>query len=629
MENLDGQEPKNSLASHYIPSVVSIVAGSALLLVAVFSGQGLGLNKALQARLQAMRSSASGVLSTTPNPLQVCSGGNPGSVVFSWALNENPTVELRQDGKDGKLIYQGVGSGSFTLNSPANGSNFYLYKVVTNTSYSWRYVRGQGWAKTPSTSTDMQEVGNSRITYTQDGCNVLPPVTTTGAPISGTFIYPQTLSDASIEQSFAEIESLGMDTVIISQTKGTGATCGSYDWGTGFPGKLTTIFDSAERHNLKVYTGLILSYSPNCTWPDKNVVAITEDLAATIATQYGNRSSFAGWYIPDEPSLAVWDPQFATSYYEYYNALVKGVKAKLNKPVMIAPILGGANGQSPAQIASKALAFQQAVNPDIQAWQDSVQTYSVNLGWTKRGTPTVAEYWRAIAGALGKNKFWADAEIGNCCELWSGGGYYPASFDRVVKQLDAGQYAGKTVVWLQQLQMTNLKSSSQYVVAPGASRLLASYKARYGLDSALAYLKSSYMWITAPSANYPDSGNELTNSIAGDPKRFDDPEWVGILGNPEIELNFGSSKKIDWVGVHLLNETAPSILFPSKLALSCSQDGVNFTSLGSWNLPIQPKDSEYVFSNPAPLGAECSDMRVKFTGSSWTFLSELEIVAKR
>jgi hypothetical protein len=101
-------------------------------------------------------------------------------------------------------------------------------------------------------------------------------------------------------------------------------------------------------------------------------------------------------------------------------------------------------------------------------------------------------------------------------------------------------------------------------------------------------------------------------------------------GDVTIEIDLGQIQVLDWVGVHLLDQNAPSIFFPTAMALDSRNDPASaWSPLGSWPVPVSRFDSEYVMSNDVPLGASLRYLRVRLTNpNAWTFISEIELVAR-
>lgn len=450
------------------------------------------------------------------------------------------------------------------------------------------------------------------------------------APLDGTFLFlgagaTPAIPDANVPSYFAELASLGMNTVVIAATRrkvSGGCGPGDYAWVGGMPDRLPFLLEQASARGIQVYVGLDLTTDvcPNFyAEPNASLTASDTALALdAIVARVGNHPAFAGVYIPDEPGLC-WPSMFG-----YYRAIVTQVRARTAKPIVVAPYLAAAT-QAPQVVAAMARDFLVATGVDIEAWQDSVGADAIDLGWG-RG-PTVEAYFSAIAGAIGREHLWADTELFSygILDHFDGAPYSPASIRRLNQQLFAvrPEFTSKRLSWLGQYHMGSVDTAR----FPEAERLLASYRAIYGLGGEMI-TPLGYTYATPPAAAYPDSGNELSNVRTGDPKRYTQADWVGIEGNASVTFALPPGKTVDWVGVHVLADVGPGIRFPDSMSLACSQDNVNFQPIGSWPLRVarRASDREYVMSNPTALGASCRFLRLDLANGGWTFVSEVELV---
>jgi hypothetical protein len=460
--------------------------------------------------------------------------------------------------------------------------------------------------------------------------------------MDGTFIYASFLTTSEIPKLMAEISQLGMNTIIIQQTRIKSGGCnGTYSWESGMPSKLNTILSAAQDHQIDVYVGLVSSYSVcNGFYNEPNRSQDTDDAKLTVnyvETNYGNYRSLAGWYITVEPSLAlIDDPNILNANYAYYKSVVGAIKQYSSKPVIVSPILGGSGNKSPSTIAQRALDLQNVSGVDIQAWQDSVGGYSTPIGWD-RGNPTyqLNNYFDAISNAIGRKSFWANTELFSCpydhnTLPWGIGGcdidwnlYRPASVSRIINQVNLSTSASKNVSWIQQTMMGIADKHHM----PEAQRLYDSYRAINGLSTNQYLQPTSYTWITPPSDQYPDTNNkELFDGKTADPRNYSNTSWIGVGGNAQIVIDFDKPYVVDWVATHILQSTPLSIYFPNQLSLECSSDRSSWYSARSWNLPVPHTDADYVFSNPDPLRKTCKYLRLTLHNTAWTFLSEIEIV---
>src|SRR5690606_18194007 len=123
----------------------------------------------------------------------------------------------------------------------------------------------------------------------------------------------------------------------------------------------------------------------------------------------------------------------------------------------------------------------------------------------------------------------------------------------------------------------------------------------------------SYSYQSKAPSTYPDKNNKLTNKRTAPPLNYLDSEWVGILGETDINFDLGEKKYINWISVHLLHQKTEGIAFPESMAIYC-EDSLLLTEA----LPVDLKDSEYVFSNKKALRLSCQKIRIKLKNSQWT-----------
>ncbi len=135
----------------------------------------------------------------------------------------------------------------------------------------------------------------------------------------------------------------------------------------------------------------------------------------------------------------------------------------------------------------------------------------------------------------------------------------------------------------------------------------------------------SVAYLTPPQAYLDETGQDLIDSKTADPKSFTDARWVGILGSAQIEFLFATPQKINWVAAHVLHSSAAAIYFPSSLEIFCqANNSEKYKQVTVQVLPVQRKDSDYVFSNLKPIGQNCLKIKINLANDGWTFLSEVE-----
>lgn len=463
------------------------------------------------------------------------------------------------------------------------------------------------------------------------------------AELSGGFVhmgYSATDEDIPIGQLplyLDELEDLRYDTIIITPTRVTksGRTCATsvndFEWVKGFPAKLGTILNAAAARNMNVIVGTTYT-NMRCAsfWGSSNTAAVEADAAlsyASLAATYGSHPAFLGWYIPDEPGPV------PASTYNYYSRVTAKLKAAApGKPVMVAPYLGSPS-TSPSSLASAANSFRNATGIDVQIWQDGVgaNPNAKLFFWTRSGY-SIDQYYQALASQLGVGGLWADVELFNYGDpLFATGAYRSTSAQRVNNQLWSARFAGKRVSWLNQFHMSEVVGPGQgYVESP---RLMGVYRAFYGLGATLLFPLnySNYSWVSAPSSSYPDtSGYELFDRHVGDPRNPLDPTWVGVNGTARVTIDFGSTKRVDWVGVQTLTYPSWGIRSPVTLDIYCGPTTSSLTKVATATAPFTQADlagsngEEYVLGNRTPLGVNCRFLDLRMPNGYWTFIGEVE-----
>lgn len=465
-----------------------------------------------------------------------------------------------------------------------------------------------------------------------------------GVPLNGTYFYIEDIESGEIKPILSEIKSLGMDTIITSSLKhknipmgSEGQAChGDYRFVRSSEANYKKILDEADNLGLKVYVGLIHSEGLCKLWPINPLLADedaqeTESIVQWVLSNFPDHPAIAGWSISNEAALGYEARDFLLEGYgNYYKKQVTAIRKYSRLPIITAPSLlnfelspGGPS--SPNTVAERAKTMLQVSGLDVLVFQDSVGGGAVPLSsWSQKYS--VKDYYNALAKSLGSEHLWADLEV----FTWSsdgysgGGGYRPASISRISNQINETSVATKRVIWIQQ-RFLGTTDAWRLQVGNEPERLFDAYRAMF--QNIGGVIKpQNYTWITTPDNKYPDSGNELFNGLIGDPKfrAFDD--WVGIQGSAEVVFSFKKETPLWWVSFHILHKQEFAVGFPDKLSLSCSSDQTNWDLLGSWSLPVNKLDSEYVFSNPQKLNVSCKHLKARLDNSVWTFTSEVEII---
>jgi len=477
--------------------------------------------------------------------------------------------------------------------------------------------------------------------YSESSIEPLPVNLEGEAPFQGTFIKLDEIPLAMMSGVIRSLDDLGMTTVIVQNTRSLSARCvteaccrgSGFNWVEGAVEKLPVLLHSAEAASMEVYVGLVMSSSDLCGrnyfLPPQSERSTADTLTTVRALEadYGSYTAFQGWYLPDEPSLCeMIQPE---KMYPYYAQLVAGIHAISARPVLVSPHLCGCDLIGMEAFLRRARTFLDASGADVLLWQDSVGAAGIRPFGLQEFT--TAEAYDHLAAALGKEHTWAVVELFNCCvnevpEL-AGGVYRPASFSRLLQQIEASSSADHRMVWLYQHHLTSLVP----VHHAESGRLAAFYESMIMGPTTLLH-PVGYKWLSMPAEVYPDSGDALFDNTTGNAVGVLDAAWVGLPAQdhlaPIVMLDFGETVRIHWIALHLLQREEMGIWFPESIMVECGMESGAWQSMAGWELPgwISRGAGEYVSSNLVPLDIPCRYMQISLENSGWTFLSEIEIL---
>ncbi len=129
----------------------------------------------------------------------------------------------------------------------------------------------------------------------------------------------------------------------------------------------------------------------------------------------------------------------------------------------------------------------------------------------------------------------------------------------------------------------------------------------------------------------------LTNGICG-ARSFDDGTWQGFEGNDlDATIDLGTVTPISHLTVHFLQDHHGWIFAPTDVQYEVSEDGKNFTSVGTFSLPVPTTGQELSIVELAkPVDARARFVRVFARnlgvcppwhagkgGKAWLFVDEI------
>lgn len=513
--------------------------------------------------------------------------------------------------------------------------------------------------KSPLPIRDRWTLGSPTMTRILHALILLLAGIANGQLLNGTFVSlgeaeVEHLTTAQMESYFNELQSNGMTTIVILATRvpksGCPYTWQDYGWLPGLPNKLNAILTKAELRGMAVYVGLASSGACGF-WTDASLAAsITADTTTILLPIASGRTSFKGWYLPDEPPFDKNDAIWAIEK-KFYFEVVKGIRraettaGSQHHPIVVSPYMKGLTNEggcpngsdprwcTPGYVGARARDFQRSTNITIQAWQDSAGGGPILSQWN-RGSPSPEAYYSAIRDAIGLNALWATIELFSYPDGDSGGtGSYPTSAAKLNSQLWTARpgVTSKRVSFLNQVHMSALGVTNWY--GGHATRLLRSYQGYYNLGNYRRTVPASYSWVTPPSSPYGDSGEMFDTQVA-DPLSPTAEGWTGISSpTPEVVLDLGTAKNLQWIGISALSYPAWGIYVPSGGTV-CFSDTPSFGTVICRDLPpfqpTSPTIGEHVLGNSQAFDVgRYRYVRIRMANTKgWTFLNEIELTTQ-
>jgi Domain of unknown function (DUF4434) len=237
-------------------------------------------------------------------------------------------------------------------------------------------------------------------------------------------------------------------------------------WQLGCPEPMETVLSAADKYGVKFFIGGGF-YGD---WTDPNIladpVAAKRRLQAMeeIANLYGHHRSFHGWYWPNEAFI---DRYYSEEFIGYVNTCSRLARQLTHKArIMIAPY-----GTRVAVPDDKYVRQLESLDVDIIAYQDEV-----GVGKSKpEETSAFYEGLRKAHDRAQRAAIWADVEVFQ----FEGAVYksvlIPASFQRVLKQLEAvSPWVDKILIYQYQ-GMMNKPGSIAFCGSPESATLHEDY----------------------------------------------------------------------------------------------------------------------------------------------------------
>lgn len=238
-------------------------------------------------------------------------------------------------------------------------------------------------------------------------------------------------------------------------------------WELGCADPIEVVLTAADRYKVKFFVGAGF-YGD---WESDQIITdpVSEkkrlQSLEEIATKYGHHASFYGWYWPDEAEI---HPYYSPEFIRYVN--LNSHVARQLKPaskIMIAPY--GTRNARPDDTYIRQL---DGMDVDIIAYQDEVGVRK------SKPTETSAFYegLRRAHDRSQRSKIWADVEIFEFEGTVYKSALLPASFERVVRQLEAVSPWVDQILVYQYLGMMNAPGTPAFAGSPASRTLFTDYQ---------------------------------------------------------------------------------------------------------------------------------------------------------
>jgi hypothetical protein len=197
---------------------------------------------------------------------------------------------------------------------------------------------------------------------------------------------------------------------------------------------------------------------------DPEVSKLREKGMEEVAEKYSHHKSFYGWYYPNETGL--WN-SFDETTINYVNSCNNIAKKLTPRSVnLIAPY-----GTKSTRPDSKYISQLEKLDIDIVAYQDEIGVKKTKVGFA-------GKYYEALNKAhtkAGRSRIWADMEIFEFEGDVYKSALIPASFDRILQQMEDISPFVENILVYQYLGIMNKPGSIASVGHPDSGKLYTDY----------------------------------------------------------------------------------------------------------------------------------------------------------
>ncbi len=225
---------------------------------------------------------------------------------------------------------------------------------------------------------------------------------------------------------------------------------------------ISALLNAADRNRIKVF--MSCGFYGNWVRSLENMSSpeVTERAFKAMKqlwAQYGNHPSFYGWYLPDETCI---NKHFHPAFVDYVNRYAAFIrKLTPDKKILIAPY-----GTNVLVTDDEFVEQLKQLDVDIIAYQDEI-------GVRKSKPEDTAAYYKALRQAhdkAGRSALWADMEVFEFEGDVYHSALYPASMERVKKQLESISEYVDEVLCYQYFGLCNKPGTIAYCGHPESIR---------------------------------------------------------------------------------------------------------------------------------------------------------------
>jgi len=235
----------------------------------------------------------------------------------------------------------------------------------------------------------------------------------------------------------------------------------------GCPDPLEAILSAADECGIKFF----VSNDFWSDWQDSKKMMTNTEVAKIrqkgmeeVAEKYSHHKSFYGWYFPNESGL--WNTIDETTI-TYVNNCTSIAKQLTPRSVnLIAPY-----GTNSIRLDDKYASQLEKLDIDIVAYQDEIGVRKTKVGFA-------GKYYEAlykVHAKAGRARLWADMEIFEFEGDVYKSALVPASFDRILKQLEDISPFVENILVYQYMGIMNKPGSSASVGHPDSGKLYTDY----------------------------------------------------------------------------------------------------------------------------------------------------------